>query len=74
MSVMILEKNAVLSRDKKSRHVDVRFFFIKDKEVDKGKVGIGFCRADDMIADFLMNPLQGNNLFRFRDAILVGID
>ena len=72
MSAMLLEKNAVLSRGKKSRHVDVRFFFIKDR-VDKGEVDIGFCGTDDMIADFLTKPLQGNKFFRFRNAIL-GLD
>ena len=34
MSDMILEKNAVFSRGKRSRHVDVMSFFIKDR-VDK---------------------------------------
>jgi hypothetical protein len=72
MSAMLLEKNAVLSRGKRSRHVDVRFFFIKDR-VDKGEVDIAFCGTDDMIADFLTKPLQGNKFFRFRDAIL-GLD
>ena len=69
MAAMQMEMNGVLSRGRKSRHVDVRFFFIKDR-VEKGEVDIGFCGTDDMVADYLTKPLQGNKFFRFRDAIL----
>jgi hypothetical protein len=69
MAAMQMEMNGVLSRGKKSRHVDVRFFFIKDR-VEKGEVDIGFCGTDDMIADYLTKPLQGNKFFKFRDAIM----
>jgi hypothetical protein len=69
MSAMLLEKNGVLSRGKKSRHVDVRFFFVKDR-VEKGEVDIAFCGTEDMVADYLTKPLQGNKFFRFRDAIM----
>ena len=69
MAAMIMKMNGVLSRGKKSRHVDVRFFFIKDR-VERGEIDIGFCGTDDMVADYLTKPLQGNKFYRFRDAIL----
>ena len=69
MAAMRMEVNGVLSRGKKSRHVDVRFFFIKDR-VERGEIDIGFCGTDDMVADYLTKPLQGNKFYRFRDAIL----
>ena len=36
-AAMLLEKNGVLPRGKRSRHVDIRFFFMKDR-IEKGKV------------------------------------
>ena len=38
---MLLEKNGVLSRGKRSRHVDVRFFFMKDR-IAKSEVDIAY--------------------------------
>jgi hypothetical protein len=67
MAAMQMETHGVLSRGKKSRHVDVRLFFIKDR-VDKGEVNVGFCGIDGMVADYLTKPLQG--IIRFRDAIM----
>ena len=67
MAAMQMETHGVLSRGKKSKHVDVRFFFIKDR-VDKGEVNVGFCGTDDMVTDYLTKPLQG--IIRFRDAIM----
>lgn len=69
MAAMQMEMNGFLSRGKKSRHVDIRFFFIKDR-VERGEIDIGFCGTDDIIADYLTKPLQGSKFFRFRDAIL----
>ena len=68
-AAILLQKNGVLSRGKRSRHVDVRFFFIKDR-VERGEIDIGYCNTDDMIADFLTKPLQGQKFTRFRDTIL----
>ena len=57
-AAILLQKSGVLSRGKRSRHVDVRFFFIKDR-VKRGEIDIGYCSTDNMIADFLTKPLQG---------------
>ena len=58
-----------MSRKKKSRHIDIRFFFIKDR-IESGDVEIAFCGTEDMVADFLTKPLQGGVFRRFRDAIM----
>ena len=64
-----LHENGVMSRKKGSRHIDIRFFFMKDR-VDSGEVEIAFCGTEDMVADFLSKPLQGGVFRRFRDAIM----
>ena len=56
-------------RKRSSRHIDVRFFFIKDR-VEAGDVEVAFCGTEEMVADFLSKPLQGGVFRRFRDAIM----
>ena len=66
---ILLQKNGVLSRGKATRHMDVRFFFIKDR-IDSGDIDICFCGTENMTADFLTKPLQGNDFNRLRNLLL----
>ena len=68
-TVIRLHENGVMSRKKGSRHIDIRFFFLKDR-IDTGEVEIAFCGTENMVADFLSKPLQGGVFRRFRDAIM----
>ena len=52
-----------------SRHIDIRYFFVKDR-VDKGEFRIEYCNRDDMIADFFTKLLQGHLFRKFRDFIM----
>jgi hypothetical protein len=45
-----------------TRHIAIRFYFIKDK-VDSNELRIEYMPTEDMIADILTKPLQGE-LFR----------
>ena len=40
-AAILLQTNGVMSRKKRSRHIDIRFFFIKDR-VDSGDIEITF--------------------------------
>ena len=64
-----LHENRVLSRKKGSRHIDIRFFFFKDR-VDSGDIEIAFCGTENMVVDFMSKPLQGSVFRRFRDSIM----
>ena len=64
-----MHTNGVMSRKRRSGHIDIRFFFIKDR-VDAGDVEVTFCGTEDMVADFLSKPLQGEIFRKFRDAIM----
>ena len=46
-----------------------RYFFVTD-HVDKGNVSIEYCPTDEMIADFMTKPLQGQKFRDFRSDIL----
>ena len=68
-ATMLLETNGVLSSSKRTKHINVRYFFIKDK-IDKGEVSIQYCPTEAIIADFYTNPLQGNKFKEFRKSIM----
>ena len=64
-----MEKNGRNSCTGNSRHISVRYFFVKDR-VDKGEIKIEYCPSIYMLADFFTKPLQGR-LFRcFREVIM----
>ncbi|CAJ1929700.1 unnamed protein product [Cylindrotheca closterium] len=68
-SAILLEDNGRKSAGKRSRAIDIRYFFITD-QVEKGNVKIKYYPTDDMIADFMTKPLQGEKFRKFRDLIL----
>ena len=69
MSAMLLEKNRMASSTKRTKHINVWYFFIKDK-VESGEVTIEHCGTNDMIADYFTKPLQGKKFKEFRDRIM----
>lgn len=68
-SAILLEKNGRKSGSKRTRHINVRYYFITDR-INKGEVQVGYCPTGDMVADFFTKPLQGSAFRKFRDAIL----
>jgi hypothetical protein len=68
-SAIRMEINGRNSCTGNSRHIDIRYFFIKDR-VDKGEVSIEYCPTEIMLADFFTKPLQGSLFNRFRDVIM----
>ena len=60
-----MEKNGKRSCGKKSRHMNIRYFWIKDY-VDCGEVDIVHCTTEFMKADTLSKPLQGALFRKFR--------
>jgi hypothetical protein len=71
-SSILLEKNGRISSGQRTRHINIRYFFIKDR-VDKEEVNIVYCPTEYMIADFFTKPLQGKLFIEFRNKIM-GID
>ena len=68
-SAIKLEKNGRLSAGPRSRHVDIRYFWIKDR-TNANDINIRHCPTTLMLADFFTKPLQGALFTRFRDVIL----
>ncbi|CAJ1960187.1 unnamed protein product [Cylindrotheca closterium] len=68
-SAILLEENGHKIACKRSRAINIRYFFITD-QVEKGNVKVKYCPTDDMIADFMTKPLQDEKFRKFRDLVL----
>ena len=66
---MKLEKNGFASTGKRTKHFDIRWFFVTDL-VRQGVVSIDYCPTQDMVADVMTKPLQGSQFQKFRNAVL----
>ena len=63
-SAILLEKNGKVSSSKRTKHINIRYFFITDR-VQKNEVSVVWCPTGDMIADFATKPLQGAMFKKF---------
>ena len=63
------EKNGIQSCSSKSRHINIRYFFITDK-YKKVDIDIRYCATNEMLADFFTKPLQGTFFRRMRNVIM----
>jgi len=68
-SAIKLENNGPKSIGKRSRHIDIRYFFVTD-QINKGNIEIVYCPTDRLEADYMTKPLQGIKFKRFRRSIL----
>ena len=70
-SAILWEKNGMASCSKRSKHLNVRFFFITDRIKNK-ELSVEWCPTDKMWSDFATKPQQGAMFKKFRD-ILMGV-
>ena len=56
-SAIKMEKNGLKSCGDKSRHINIRYFFIKDV-LEREGIDLEYCGTENMVADFLTKPLQ----------------
>ncbi|KAG7352856.1 reverse transcriptase RNA-dependent DNA polymerase [Nitzschia inconspicua] len=68
-SAILLEKNGRHSSTKRTRHLNVRYFFVTDN-VNQGRLSIEYCPTGDMIADYFTKPLQGSPFRKMLKQIL----
>jgi hypothetical protein len=68
-SSILLETNGRSSAGKRSRALNIRYFFVTD-QVELGNVAIEYMPTDEMWADFMTKPLQGEKFRKFRALIL----
>jgi hypothetical protein len=68
-SAMLLEKNGRASSSKRTRHINVRYFFITDR-IKSRELNVAYCPTGDMVADYFTKPLQGSAFRKLRDIIM----
>ena len=68
-STMLLENSGILSSSKETKHINVRYYFIKDR-IDSKEFHEIYCPTNEMVADYFTTPLQGTQFIKFRDMIM----
>ena len=68
-SGMKLELNGKASSGKRTRHFNIKYFFITDL-IHRGIVQTKYCPTDYMIADYMTKPLLGRKFHQFCQAIM----
>ena len=69
MSAILLEKNGKASSSKRTKHIKVKYFYIKEK-VDDGEIEIEHCPTDQMWTDINKKPKQGAVFRDFRGHVM----
>ena len=68
-STIQLAENGRHSAGKRSRHLNIKYFYITDK-LEQKEMEIQYCPTDDMVADYNTKPLQGNKFRKFKRMIM----
>lgn len=68
LSTIALVENG-RSTNERSRHINIKFFFVSDR-VKKGEIVIKYMPTNDMLADMFTKPLQGEKFRAMRDKVL----
>ena len=68
-SAILLEKNGQSSSSKRTKHINVRYFFITDR-VHRNEITIDYCPTTEMVADYFTKPLQGSLFCQLRAQVL----
>jgi hypothetical protein len=68
-SSILLEQNGNTSSSKRTRHINIRQFFITDW-VNIKEISPHWCPTKQMVADFWTNPLQGSHFRKLRNYIM----
>jgi hypothetical protein len=68
-STILLQRNGRKSSSRRTRHLDIRYYFITDR-IDRGDLKVEYCPTEDLVADFYTKPLQGQLFRKFRSIIM----
>jgi hypothetical protein len=68
-STILLEENGKKSSSKRTRALNIRYFFLTD-QIQKGNLIVEYCPTTEMVADYFSKPLQGKLFQKFRKSIM----
>ncbi|KAL7527451.1 hypothetical protein ACHAXR_001965 [Thalassiosira sp. AJA248-18] len=71
LSAKLLETNGRGSNSKRTRHLNIRYFFVFVADVIvRNHITLEFCPTDEMIGDFFTKPVGGAKFCRFQNIIM----
>ena len=70
-STIKLARNGRRSCGQRTRHINMRYFYITDK-INDGTVVMSYCPTKAMVSDYFTKPLQGS-LFRLHRNAIMGV-
>jgi len=59
-STILLLKNGKRSSGKRTRALNIRYFFLHDQQ-EKGNLVVKYCPTKDMVGDYMTKPKQGGD-------------
>ena len=68
-STKLLLEYGKASSSKRTRHIDIRYYFLIDRIKNK-EFQVKHCSTEEMVADYFTKPLQGHKFKKFRKMIL----
>ena len=68
-SAILLEENGQASSNKRTRHINIRYYFMTDR-ANCGEIKLQHCPTTEMLGDYFTKPLQGGRFTKFRYRIL----
>ena len=68
-STILLAENGKESSSKRTRHINIRYFYITDC-INKNYARVKYCPTDDMVGDFPSKPLIGKKFRKHRKTML----
>ena len=68
-STILLANNGKKSSSKKTRHIEIRYFFITDN-IRRNNMRVEYCPTDKMRADCMTKPLQGTAFKTYRQEMM----
>ena len=68
-STIFMANNGNIGKTGKSKHINVRYFFIKE-QIDRNIVQVTYLPTEDMVSDILTKPLTGKLFSKFRKHLL----
>ena len=68
-STILLLNNGKLSSSKRTRAIDIRYFFLTD-QIQKGNLETLYCPTDKMLGDYMSKPLQGKPFYELKPQVM----
>jgi hypothetical protein len=68
-STILMERNGKASSSKRTKHINIRYYFVTDR-INKKDLTVEWCPTGDMTGDYMTKPTQGELFKKFRDQIM----